>query len=79
MADLPTLHPADELATWLGVSLEYVNDQCRQGRWPHIVVGRKKHFSDDDVKQILATHRRQPEPDPGQRWGRSTRGNRRAS
>jgi excisionase family DNA binding protein len=47
-------HGVPELAAELGVSDEWVRQQCRDGRFPHHRVGRRIRFSDEDLAAIVA-------------------------
>jgi len=44
----------DELADDLGVGAEWVRQQCRAGRFPHHLIGRRLRFTEQDVAEILA-------------------------
>lgn len=70
----PDTHTADDLADRYGKSREYVQQQCRAGKWPHLKVGRSYRFTDQHVAQIDAMHEvKARESVAAASWGRKER------
>lgn len=63
------------LAAEFGCSREYVQIQCRKGRWPHYRVAKKLFFTPEDFAAIKDIQRptRAVEPEPSNEWGVKTR------
>lgn len=68
-------HTDREVAAMYGKSLDYVQRQTREGRWPHLKVGRSIRFTDEHLAQIDAMLSVAPAPDveADRSWGRKTR------
>jgi hypothetical protein len=60
-------------AAEFGCSREYVQIQCRKGRWPHYRVARTNFFTPEDVAAIKAIQRPAPATEPENEWGVKTR------
>jgi hypothetical protein len=53
----------DELAAMLHVHATTANRLMRRERWPHFTVNRRAWFSPSDVLAVVASMRRNDEPD----------------
>lgn len=52
--NLPRTYTPREVGDVLQVTTEFVYDQCRARRWPHLRVGSKfVRFTDEQIDQIL--------------------------
>lgn len=74
MSPLP-IYTADDVAKAFGVSREYVQQRCREKAWPHLRVGRRYRFTEDDFGDI-AKRLRVPASatSAAASWGRRGRG-----
>lgn len=64
------------VAAEFGCSREYVQIQCREGRWPFYRIGRRYFFTAADLEQIKALSRTEPkaEDEAADSWGQKKRG-----
>lgn len=67
-------HPADEVAERYGHSKDYVLRLAREGKWPHLRVGRSVRFTDAHLAAIDAMHEVKAQAaTTSASWGRKTR------
>jgi excisionase family DNA binding protein len=69
-----TLRTDADLADLLSIPREQVVRRARAGEFPHVRIGRRYRFTDDDVKAIIAAHHRETVPVPENPWGVRRRG-----
>lgn len=69
-----TTFTADDLADRYGHSREYVLRAAREGKWPHLRVGRQVRFTEAHVAAIDAMHEvKATAATAAASWGRKTR------
>ena len=55
----PTTFLTDaDVAARFGISKQQVQDNCRDGRWPHIKIGRRYRFTEAIIDEIANLERR---------------------
>ena len=57
----------------VGKSVDYVQAQCRAGKWPHVRLGRSYRFTEAQVQEIADAFTITPTAPKGAAWGRRTR------
>ena len=67
-------HSAADVAARYGHSKDYVLRLAREGRWPHLRVGRSVRFTDAHLAQIDVMHEvKASAATAAASWGRKTR------
>lgn len=67
-------HSAQDVAARYGHTKDYVLRLAREGRWPHLRVGRSVRFTDAHLAQIDAMHEVKAQAATATAsWGRKTR------
>ena len=67
-------HSAADVATRYGHTKDYVLRLAREGRWPHLRIGRSVRFTDAHLVAIDAMHEVKAQSSvAAASWGRKTR------
>ena len=53
------LMTADDVAAWFGVTTSWVREAVRDGRLPHVKLGRFTRFERERVEEFIASRRKE--------------------
>ena len=57
-----TLYTVDDVAELMGISRSSVYALKKRDSWPHLLIGSKVRFSDENLADILKIYQKQPQP-----------------